>query len=315
MGGLAVRQRLRLALVLSATVGTLSALSLSGCADSVTSPDADKQNPTLTITTPTEGSLLTNEATLTVVGVASDNVGVSQVTWTSSLGTSGTATGTTAWTATVTLQPGEQQLTFMASDAAGNTASDSLDVKLDHLGPVFSIGSPDAVHIDGRYLTFTSSPEVLVHVFATDESGIERVEWSTDLGASGTVVGDPVLDSTKWVGEVLVPLVKGTQVITVTAIDRSGNSNSLTLTATLDQTAPSLLVAAPTPNGVFYTTLDSADFAGTAADEHGIASVTWTSSTGSGDFTEGEEWAGTIGLQYGLNTITISAEEIGRAHV
>ena len=55
---------------------------------------ADTTPPTVTISTPTTGSTYTASATpLTVGGSASDNVGVTQVSWTNSAGGSGTATG------------------------------------------------------------------------------------------------------------------------------------------------------------------------------------------------------------------------------
>jgi hypothetical protein len=64
-----------------------------------------------------------------VSGTASDNVGVTQVTWTNSRGGSGTATGTTSWSATgIALQSGTNVLTVTARDAANNAASATLTV-------------------------------------------------------------------------------------------------------------------------------------------------------------------------------------------
>jgi hypothetical protein len=56
---------------------------------------------------------------------------VTQVTWTNSRGGSGTATGTTNWTAGgVVLQSGSNVLTVTARDAAGNSGTDTLTVTL-----------------------------------------------------------------------------------------------------------------------------------------------------------------------------------------
>ena len=54
---------------------------------------------------------------------------MTQVTWANNRGGSGTATGTTSWSASgIVLQSGSNVLTVTARDAAGNTASDTLTV-------------------------------------------------------------------------------------------------------------------------------------------------------------------------------------------
>src|SRR5207253_1360408 len=73
----------------------------------------------------------TSSSPLTLGGTASDNIGVTQVTWANSRGGSGTATGTTSWTASgIGLQAGTNVLTITARDAAGNTATASVTVTL-----------------------------------------------------------------------------------------------------------------------------------------------------------------------------------------
>src|SRR5882672_11487998 len=88
--------------------------------------------PTVTITTPTTNpTFSTSSPTLTLGGTASDAVGVTQVTWVNDRGGSGTATGTTSWTASgISLQTGVNVLTVTARDAAGNLATASLTVTL-----------------------------------------------------------------------------------------------------------------------------------------------------------------------------------------
>jgi len=81
--------------------------------------------PSLTITTPSSTSVSTSAASLVFSGVASDNVGVTSVTWSTNTGgsgaaVSGTGTTTTQWTATVPLLVGSNTVTIRASDAAGN---------------------------------------------------------------------------------------------------------------------------------------------------------------------------------------------------
>src|SRR5207247_9979894 len=92
----------------------------------------DATPPTVAITSPTFGaSFNTSNALLTLRGIASDNVGVTRVTWANSRGGSGMAIGTTSWRASgIGLQPGTNVLTVTARDAAGNATAASLTVTM-----------------------------------------------------------------------------------------------------------------------------------------------------------------------------------------
>ncbi len=86
--------------------------------------------PTVSITTPTPAPTFTaTTSPITLGGTASDTIGVTQVTWSNSQGGSGTASGTTSWSASgIALQAGTNVLTVTARDGAGNTASATLTV-------------------------------------------------------------------------------------------------------------------------------------------------------------------------------------------
>jgi matrixin len=85
--------------------------------------------PSLTILSPPSTNVVTTSSTIVVSGVASDNVGVASVTWSSSTGGSGTASGTTIWTTPpIQLYIGSNTVIIHASDAAGNTSWRSLVV-------------------------------------------------------------------------------------------------------------------------------------------------------------------------------------------
>ena len=93
----------------------------------------DPTSPTVTITTPTSSPTYSaSSSSLSIGGTASDNFtgpfGVTQVSWSNSLGGSGTASGTTSWTATVSLSSGSNVITVTARDEAGNTGTDTLTV-------------------------------------------------------------------------------------------------------------------------------------------------------------------------------------------
>ena len=80
-----------------------------------TPPPPDTTPPTIAITTPTSNPSYTATASpLTIAGTASDNLAVAQVTWSNSSGGSGTASGTTSWSASVPLQVGSNVITVTA---------------------------------------------------------------------------------------------------------------------------------------------------------------------------------------------------------
>jgi hypothetical protein len=76
--------------------------------------------PTLSITSPVGSVVTTSAGVIDIKGTASDNAGVSRVTWQSAAG-SGTATGTTNWTASsVPLLVGNNSIIVRAYDSGGN---------------------------------------------------------------------------------------------------------------------------------------------------------------------------------------------------
>jgi hypothetical protein len=87
------------------------------------SAGASTTPPTLTITSPGTSIVSTSAASITVRGKASDSAGVTIVKWTTNSGASGTALGTTDWTAgPIPLLTGYNTITIKAYDAAGNVA-------------------------------------------------------------------------------------------------------------------------------------------------------------------------------------------------
>jgi len=85
-----------------------------------TSPDTTP--PSLTITAPSASSISTSSGSIAFSGTASDNVGVTSVTWSTNTGGSGTANGTSQWTASIPLLVGSNTVTIRAWDAAGNVS-------------------------------------------------------------------------------------------------------------------------------------------------------------------------------------------------
>jgi hypothetical protein len=100
--------------VLTLTRGAATVPTSGGGSGTDTTP------PTLTIGTPGATSVSTTSSSIEFSGTASDNVGVTSVTWSTNTGQSGTASGTTSWSASIPLLKGSKAVTIKAYDAAGN---------------------------------------------------------------------------------------------------------------------------------------------------------------------------------------------------
>jgi len=83
---------------------------------------ADTTPPSLTIVSPSGGTTSTSLDSITFQGTATDNTAVTSVTWSTNMGASGTATGTSQWTAKIALITGYNTVTIRAFDASGNSA-------------------------------------------------------------------------------------------------------------------------------------------------------------------------------------------------
>jgi hypothetical protein len=87
-------------------------------------------DPSISITSPTSNSIYnTSSSSLNIGGTASDNVGVTLVSWSNDRGGSSNCTGTISWSKSgIALSSGQNEITVTAKDAAGNTGTDILTV-------------------------------------------------------------------------------------------------------------------------------------------------------------------------------------------
>ena len=299
-------------LLLGPNVLTLTARDAAGNTATdiltVTYAPPDTTVPAVTITSPTATPTHTATATpLTLGGTASDNVGVTQVTWINDRGGSGTATGTTAWTAAgIPLLLGPNVLTLTARDAAGNTATDILTVTYappDTTVPAVTITSPTATPTH----TATATPLTLGGT-ASDNVGVTQVTWINDRGGSGTATG-----TTAWTAPG-IPLLLGPNVLTLTARDAAGNTATDILTVTYappDTTVPAVTITSPTATPTHTATATPLTLGGTASDNVGVTQVTWINDRGgSGTATGTTAWtAAGIPLLLGPNVLTLTARD------
>jgi hypothetical protein len=187
----------------------------------------DTTPPSISILTPTaEGVYTSTTSSISMTGTSSDNVGVTQVTWTNSLGGSGTATGTTSWSiGSIPLKSGTNVITVTARDAAGNTGNAARSVTYtapaDTTPPTVSIATPTSA------TSYTSSTATIsIGGTSSDNVGVTQVTWVNSLGGSGTASG-----TTSWSAG-SIALQGGTNVITVTARDAAGTVGTDVLSVT-----------------------------------------------------------------------------------
>jgi len=211
----------------------------------MTTAPGDTARPTVAIATPTTAATYpTTSSTINLTGSAGDNVGVTRVTWTNDRGGSGVASGTNSWSITgITLKNGVNNLVVTAVDAAGNQATASLAVTrstttADTTKPTATISTPTT-----GTTFWTTVPTINLTGTAADNVGVTQITWANDRGGSGNASG-----TTSWAIS-SIPLVSGSNLITVTARDAASNTGIDTLTVTYSETTPApttvTLTAAP----------------------------------------------------------------------
>jgi len=282
-------------------------------------PVSDTQLPQVTISSPsTSGNYTTSTSSIDLKGTASDNVGVTQVTWSVSGGGNGTASGTSSWSiGGIGLSAGQNTITVTAKDAAGNqgtavitvtytapssTSSSSTDTQ----PPQVTVTSPTT---SGSYTT--SRSKVNLAGTASDNIGVAQVTWSSSNGRSGTANG-----TTNWSAR-RITLSSGDNTITVTATDAAGNQSKAVISvihgqsSTGDTQSPQVTITSPTASENYVTSSSSINLGGTASDNVGVTQVTWfVSGGGNGTASGTSSWSiGGIGLSAGQNTITVTAKD------
>jgi hypothetical protein len=259
---------------------------------------SDTTPPTVSITSPTSSATYASTATTFALGgTASDSNGVTQVTWVSSRGGSGTASGTASWSVSgIVLQAGSNVLTVTARDADGNTASDMLTVTVNAPPTLASVGNQSsATGLSTTLQLVGSDPEGATLTYSA--TGLPNGLSITQ--ATGRISGTPTTGG----------------VFNVTASVSDGVSSAArTFTWTIvgpDTTRPAVSITSPTTSATFSTGTGTITLAGAASDNVGVTLVRWSNDRGgSGTATGTTTWsAAGIVLQNGPNVLTVTARD------
>ncbi|OPY33227.1 MAG: Y_Y_Y domain protein [Methanomassiliicoccales archaeon PtaU1.Bin124] len=263
---------------------------------------SDVTAPSISITSPSSsGSYSTYSSTVTVSGTASDDIGVTSVTWTNDRGGSGTATGTGSWsTGSITLQTGDNVITATAHDASGKSTDVSITITYtpDIVDPSVMITSPtDAIAYT------TDVDHIALAGTASDNVGVASVTCHNNAnGADATIAG-----TTSWSTSSDMPLVLGENIIVVTANDANGNSatDTITVTYAVDTTVPMVTITAPGDD--FATNVVTVAVTWTGSDNVGVVGYkyrldggVWSGMTTDTTYTFG-------GLAEGAHTVDVRA--------
>jgi Bacterial Ig-like domain (group 2)/Glucodextranase, domain B/Bacterial Ig-like domain len=238
---------------------------------------ADTTPPTVTITTPATNPYPASSSPLSIAGTASDNFtgpfGVTQISWSNSLGGSGTATGTTSWSASIPLSSGSNVITVTARDQAGNTKPATLTVTYtpaDTTPPTVTINQAS-----GQADPTGTSPINFTVVFSESVTGFTSSDVTVAGTAGGTkavvVTGGPstynvAVSGMTSGGTVIASIAAGM------AQDAAGNLN--TVSTSTDNTvtyaaAPVLTTITVVPAATSIAVGATQQFTATARDQNG----------------------------------------------
>lgn len=167
----------------------------AGNGDDCANPDTS--NPSVSITVPSSGKAVTQGDTVTITASASDNVGVTKVTFLVDNTTLGTVQGNTAgspytysWN-TASVAVGTHNLTARAYDAANNSSvSTAVSVKVDQKAPVADTVKPTVtLTAPSGNPSVNQGGAVTITADATDNVAVTKVEFLVDNAVVGTLPG------------------------------------------------------------------------------------------------------------------------------
>jgi len=144
---------------------------------------------------------------------------------------------------------------------------------------------------------------------ATAAFTITEVRWTTDFGDSGIATPGAAWTTPQ------IPIHPNENSITISVKDDDGNTGTASVQFTAlvpDTTNPTLTISFPTTGAEFDLNTTQSYLSGSASDEGGVASITWTNDRGgSGTATGTGNWTvGPITFVTGDNAITVRATDL-----
>src|SRR5207302_1718751 len=209
----------------------------------------DTTPPVLSIIYPVAGAVLAT-GTVTVAWAASDATSGLDHFELSLDGGAVTVLGPTEGNHTFAgLSQGSHTATLVAFDLAGHTTAVARSFTVDTTAPTIDLSAPAPGYL--------STSTVLVSWVASDNNGLARIKVYLDGGA-------PITLGANATSTTLTGVSDGSHNIRVQAIDLAGSTASDSVDVTVDTTAPTASLTAPTPGHVFGT--DSVQLTWTASD-------------------------------------------------
>src|SRR6266566_8116226 len=209
----------------------------------------DTTPPVLSITYPGAGAMLAT-GNVTVAWAASDATSGLDHFELSLDGGAVTVLGPTEGNHTFAgISQGSHTATLVAFDLAGHTTAVARAFTVDTTAPTITLSAPAAGYL--------STSNVLVTWVASDNNGLARIEVSLDGGA-------PITLGANATSKTLTSVSDGPHTIRVQAFDLAGSSASDSVVVTVDTTAPTVSLSAPSSGHVFGT--DSVQLTWTASD-------------------------------------------------
>lgn len=247
----------------------------------------DTAPPSIDVTSPADHVSVTDPS-LTVTGTVNDALsGVAGVTCNN---VAAAISGTT-YRCSVLLVEGDNTITAVATDGAGNTTPATIHATFtaDTSAPVITITAPAAGLI-------TKETTLTVSGTALDDVSV----------ASVTVNGVPVssFSGGNWTTQVELTPGDGAKTITARATDGTGKSSSAVVQVTLDTTPPSIAITTPASGSTL--TSESLTVSGSVDDLAGLSTVTCNGVNG---LIENGTFTCSVTLVPGINTITATATD------
>ena len=176
-------------------------------------------------------------------------------------------------------------------------------VAVDTEAPVISISSPTTAN------TYQTEQNTLsLSGTASDNDDISSISWANSEGGAGSADGIE-----NWTtGN--IPLLEGDNTIVVKVADTAGNETTASITVTYmppDTESPQLAILSPISSGIYSTEQEKISLSGSASDNKGVSSITWTNNTGGAGTAVGTtSWSvSDITLTEGENIVTLVAKD------